>query len=63
VALMVPITALLVPKFVMFKYLGMINTYWPLIAPALIGTMFLVTLLIVLIQWRIVRRWRHAFVV
>ena len=38
VALMVPITALLVPKFVMFKYLGMINTYWPLIAPALIGT-------------------------
>ncbi len=38
VALMVPITALLVPRFVMFKYLGMINTYWPLIAPALIGT-------------------------
>ena len=22
----------------MFKYLGMLNTYWPLIAPALIGT-------------------------
>ena len=38
VALMVPVTALLVPRFVMFKYLGMINTYWPLIAPALIGT-------------------------
>ena len=35
---MVLITALLVPRFVMFKYLGMINTYWPLIAPALIGT-------------------------
>ena len=33
VALMVPITALLVPRFVMFKYLGMIDTYWPLIAP------------------------------
>ncbi len=38
VALMIPVTALLVPRFVMFKSLGMINTYWPLIAPALIGT-------------------------
>ena len=38
VALMVPMTALLVPRFVIFRYLGMIDTYWPLIAPALMGT-------------------------
>jgi multiple sugar transport system permease protein len=36
-ALMVPTTALLVPRFVLFKQLGLIDTYVPLIAPALIG--------------------------
>jgi multiple sugar transport system permease protein len=36
-ALMVPLTALLVPRFVLFKELGLIDTYVPLIAPALIG--------------------------
>jgi multiple sugar transport system permease protein len=36
-ALMVPVTALLVPRFVIFKNLGLIDTYVPLIAPALIG--------------------------
>jgi multiple sugar transport system permease protein len=38
VALMVPLTALLVPRFLLFKELGAINTYVPLIAPVLIGT-------------------------
>ncbi|MDP8911855.1 MAG: carbohydrate ABC transporter permease [Actinomycetota bacterium] len=38
VALMVPITALLVPRFALFKSLGLTDTYVPLIAPALIGT-------------------------
>ena len=38
VALMVPLTALLVPRFVLFRSLGLIDTYWPLIAPSLIGT-------------------------
>jgi multiple sugar transport system permease protein len=38
VALMVPLTALLVPRFVLFKELGVIDTYVPLIAPVLIGT-------------------------
>src|SRR5687767_12482987 len=37
VALMVPLTALLVPRFVLFSPLGLTDTYWPLIAPALIG--------------------------
>ena len=32
-------------------------------AAAVTVTMFVVTLLIVLIQWLIIRRWRHAFVV
>jgi multiple sugar transport system permease protein len=38
IALMVPATALLVPRFVLFRWLGLIDTYVPLIAPVLIGT-------------------------
>jgi len=38
VALMVPATALLVPRFAIFRTLELTNTYVPLIAPALIGT-------------------------
>jgi multiple sugar transport system permease protein len=36
-AMMVPVTALLVPRFVLFRELGLTNTYVPLIAPALMG--------------------------
>jgi multiple sugar transport system permease protein len=35
---MIPLTALLVPRFVIFRHLGLIDTYAPLIAPALMGT-------------------------
>lgn len=38
VALMVPLTALLVPRFVIFKTLGLTDSYVPLIASALLGT-------------------------
>lgn len=38
VAAMIPTTAFWVSRFVIFKYLGMIDTWWPLILPALIGT-------------------------
>jgi multiple sugar transport system permease protein len=38
VALMIPITALLVPRFAIFSWLGLTDTYVPLVAPALIGT-------------------------
>jgi multiple sugar transport system permease protein len=38
VALMVPVTALLVPRFVIFRTLGLVDTWVPLVAPALIGT-------------------------
>jgi multiple sugar transport system permease protein len=36
--LMIPITALLVPRFVMFRTVGLTNTYVPLILPSLMGT-------------------------
>ena len=36
-ALMVPLTALLVPRFALFRALGLTDTYVPLIAPALLG--------------------------
>jgi multiple sugar transport system permease protein len=38
VSLMVPLTALLVPRFAMFRILGLTDTLLPLMAPALIGT-------------------------
>ncbi|MGS2616679.1 carbohydrate ABC transporter permease [Micromonospora sp. LZ34] len=38
VALMVPATALLVPRFAIFRTLGLTDTLVPLIAPALVGT-------------------------
>jgi multiple sugar transport system permease protein len=36
-ALMVPLTALLVPRFALFRTLGVIDTWVPLVAPALLG--------------------------
>jgi multiple sugar transport system permease protein len=38
VALMVPATALLVPRFALFRTLGLNDTWVPLVAPALMGT-------------------------
>ena len=38
VAMMVPATALLVPRFTLFRWLGLTDTLVPLIAPALIAT-------------------------
>ena len=36
-ALMVPVTALLVPRFALFRWLGLIDSFGPLLAPALLG--------------------------
>lgn len=36
-ALMVPATALLVPRFALFRWLGLTDTWVPLVAPALLG--------------------------
>ena len=52
VALMVPITALMVPRFAMFRTLGLAGTYLPLMAPALIG----LSPFYVLIYYRAFRR-------
>jgi multiple sugar transport system permease protein len=38
VALMVPATALLVPRFALYRELGLTDTWAPLVAPALLGT-------------------------
>jgi multiple sugar transport system permease protein len=38
VALMVPVTALMVPRFAIFRTLQLTDTYVPLIAPSLMGT-------------------------
>lgn len=45
VALMVPTTALLVPRFTLYRWLGLTDTFVPLVAPALIGTSPLYVLL------------------
>ncbi len=37
-ALMVPLTALLVPRFALYRSLGLVNTFVPLVAPALVAT-------------------------
>jgi multiple sugar transport system permease protein len=38
IALMVPVTALLVPRFALFRAVGLTDTLVPLVAPALLGT-------------------------
>ena len=45
VALMIPTTALLVPRFAMFRGVGLTDTWAPLVAPALLGTSPLYVLL------------------
>lgn len=37
VALMIPITALIVPRFTLYRWLGLTDTWVPLVAPALLG--------------------------
>ena len=51
-ALMVPLTALMVPRFAIFRALGLVDTWAPLIAPALIGT----SPFYVLVYWWAFRR-------
>ncbi len=53
VALMIPLSALWVPRFVMFRWLGAIDTMWPLVAPALMATTPFYVLLFALAYGRI----------
>lgn len=45
IALMVPVTAMVVPRFTLFQWLGVTDSYVPLLAPALLGTSPLYVLL------------------
>ncbi len=53
VTLMIPLSALWVPRFVMFRWLGLLDTMWPLIAPALMATTPFYVLLFALAYARI----------
>lgn len=53
VALMVPVTALWVPRFALFKWLGLTDSLVPLVAPALMATTPFYVLLFALAYWRI----------
>ncbi|MDQ4142320.1 MAG: carbohydrate ABC transporter permease [Actinomycetota bacterium] len=54
-ALMVPATLLWIPRFVMFRWLGLVDTPWPLVAPALMATTPFYVLLFALVYARIPR--------
>jgi multiple sugar transport system permease protein len=58
VALMVPVTALLVPRFTLFRWVGAIDTWIPLVAPALLGLSPFYTLLY---YWSFRRLPAHIF--
>jgi multiple sugar transport system permease protein len=58
VALMVPVTALLVPRFTLFRWIGAIDTWIPLVAPALLGLSPFYTLLY---YWSFRRLPAHIF--
>lgn len=53
IALMIPLSALWVPRFVMFRWLGLVDTVWPLLAPALMATTPFYVLLFALAYGRI----------
>lgn len=53
IALMVPVGALWIPRFVLFKWLGLTDTLVPLIAPALMGTTPFYVLVFALVYARI----------
>lgn len=52
-ALMVPATLLWIPRFVMFRWLELLDTPWPLIAPSLMATTPFYVLLFALVYARI----------
>jgi multiple sugar transport system permease protein len=54
-AMLVPVTALWVPRFVLFKWLHLTDTPWPLIAPALMATTPFYVLIFALAYYRIPR--------
>jgi multiple sugar transport system permease protein len=57
-ALMIPVTALLVPRFALFRWLGLTDTWAPLVAPALLG---LSPFYVLLFYWSFRRLPRELF--
>jgi multiple sugar transport system permease protein len=55
VAMMIPVVALWIPRFVMFKWAGLLDTIWPLVSPALMGTTPFYVLLFALVYSRLPR--------
>lgn len=55
VAMMVPVTALWVPRFVLVKWLGLLDTLWALMLPALMATTPFYVLIFALAYYRIPR--------
>jgi multiple sugar transport system permease protein len=53
VAMMVPVTVLWVPRFVLFERVGLTDTLWPLILPALMATSPFFVLVFALVYSRI----------
>ena len=53
VALMVPVTLLWIPRFALFKWLGILDTPWPLVSPALMATTPFYVLLFALVYRRV----------
>ena len=56
IALMVPTNALLIPRFVMYKWVGLIDTLWALALPALMATTPFFVLIFALVYSRIPRQ-------
>lgn len=52
-ALMVPATLLWIPRFVLFRWIGVLDSAWPLIAPALMATTPFYVLLFALVYSRV----------
>lgn len=55
IAMMIPVAALWIPRFVMFKWAGLLDSIWPLVAPALMGTTPFYVLLFALVYSRLPR--------
>lgn len=60
VCLMVPVSSLWVPRFVMFEWAGLIDTFAPLLSPALMATSPFYVLLFALVYARIPRELYEA---
>lgn len=57
--IMLPHHAVLIPQYIIFNQLGMVNTYWPLILPKFLATEAFFVFLIVQFMRGLPRSWRR----